>query len=108
MGQGGSDLCPYKRQNDPLMGRPSPVRNKFPYTEKGNQVVNQLTLKWANPGSLGGPGVITGPNPGRGEERQSQGAGLEQGGRSWGPRSQKRLGNKFSLGASRRNWPCDT
>lgn len=69
----------------------------FPHTEKGNQVVNQSILKWADPGSQGGPRVITDPNTVRGEEGLSQGAGLDQGGRSQRLRSQKRLGNEFSL-----------
>lgn len=34
--------------------------NTFPYTEKGNQGVNQLTFKEAAPGSLGRPRVIIG------------------------------------------------
>lgn len=54
--QGGGDLSPCGRQNDPSHSTSTPQcldpMNKFPYTVKRNQIANQLTLK---------QGLILGP-----------------------------------------------
>lgn len=62
-GKKGGDLSRSGKQNASPWGIHTPTPgsvNKFPYTVKGNQIANQLTLKQTDLGSLGELNVLTG------------------------------------------------